>query len=49
MAFKYLKPESLTEREKAQLRKILNLKLKEIQDKLKDLDKKPRKAKKAKR
>ncbi len=49
MAFKYLKPGSLNEREKAQLRKVLNFKLKEIQGKLKDLDKKPKKAKKAKR
>ena len=55
MALKYLDPKLLSEKQKAELRKVLNTQLKEIQDKLNEIDqlrdkpKAPKKTKKTKR
>ena len=55
MALKYLDPKLLSEKQKAELRKVLNTQLKEIQDKLNEIDqlsdkpKAPTKTKKTKR
>ena len=55
MALKYLDPKLLSEKQKAELRKVLNTQLKEIQDKMNEIDqlsdkpKAPKKTKKTKR
>jgi len=49
MAVQYIDPNSLTPAERAELKDILNQQLKEIRDKLKEIEKASKKSKKGKK
>lgn len=49
MGLKYLDPKRLSEKDKAELKRILNFKLREIQEKLEELEQSGGIAKKAKK